>query len=616
MHIQNRLLRLAYSPQHQILIASDVKGRIHAFDLNLNLIQSSPVTSYTSPINALCLSDEFVFTKDRMGVVGKWNIKTLMPLDFYDGKQLCDKQFLYEDEEPSPSPNRGIAYFNGKLYTNNGYNQFVVLEADTFKILEIRQSPSEMFFDCICTDNQTLHALSDIDGQFFVGNLEKNTFPVNVRIDLGVIHGIAYDKRHDRFWTTQDVGLGDDKFLRTGVTTIEKDGSNLKQYKISHEDNEFIQFDPECRYLFVGGFNGKLYIFDNENKDFKLKSIIGPFNFQIVHAMVVSFNQIYVLLQTGELILLDHQGNELKRADFQHKCVWILEPHPSDPGLLYAGTDHGVSLIRYASDNFNNVHIEEIEKHIHGLGIIKDVKPLPDGSYIAISRKGYIFKADKSGGLIWQRQILGIPRGCAIHVGYNRCMASSDDGFVWEFNLTTGEPLDRIALEGASYACAYTEDGRRVVSTDKKQMVHVYDKDSHSILGSFQFDYRLKRLIHDRRQQKMFVTGADGMIELDLENYTQKKIFGDYMTSTKENGVYCADHVYMGGYGYQLASYRYDDAELIDLEESLPDYTKAFAAQIGQDGIPILLVGGRGGFINAYKIYDGVPHKVREFYIR
>ena len=36
----------------------------------------------------------------------------------------------------------------------------------------------------------------------------------------------------------------------------------------------------------------------------------------------------------------------------------------------------------------------------------------------------------------------------------------------------------------------------------------------------------------------------------------------------------------------------------------------------GRAMFTILLVGGRGGFINVYRIDRGVPRKVREFYLR
>src|SRR5690606_26430419 len=115
---------------------------------------------------------------------------------------------------------------------------------------------------------------------------------------------------------------------------------------------------------------------------------------------------------------------------------------------------------------------------------------------------------------------------------------------------------------------------------------------------------------------EVFVTGPDGMFELDLTEYRVRKAFGDYLVSTKENGVLCGGYLYVGGYGYQVAAYEYETGQIVDLQETLPDFTKAFATFEPEGQAPILLVGGRGGFIIAYRIHGGIPVKTREFYVR
>lgn len=616
MQLQNRLLRLVHAPAQGVLIASDVRGRIHKLDLDLNLLQSSPVPSYDKPVNALCVTEKYVFTKDRFGAIGKWDLETLQPLDFYDGKLVCDMRGLYQDEEPSPSPNRAMAVLNGRVYLLNGYNQFTVLDAETFEVLDIRVSPSETFLDCICAQHPTLHAVSDVDGTLYIGNLETNEWPVRRQIDTNVVHGVVYDRRHDRFFTTQDAGLGEDRYCRTGVTCVSKDGRDFREFKLSHEDNEFIAFEPEGRFLYAGGFLGKIAVFDNEGPEFNLVRLIGPLDFQIIHACVVSKDHIFALLQTGDIIHLNTEGEELGRTRFPKRCVWTLEPHPQDPALLYAGTDTGVTLLRYGAGRFGNVNIEQLARHDHGFGVVKDVRPLPDGSYVGISRKGDVFRVRQSGAIVWQRQVLGIPRGVALSPDYDRCLVATDSGLNWELDTRSGAVLDTIPLGCPSYAVAYTRDGRRVMTADQGQAVHVMAADSHEILGSVRgFEYRLKRLVYCANGE-LYAVGPDGMFELDLTTYTTRRKFGDYMVSTKENGAFCRGLMYVGGYGYQLATYRYETGEIVDLKENLPDFSKAFALQIPADGVPILLVGGRSGFINAYRLHGGIPQKVREFYVR
>ncbi len=614
MNLQNRLLRVVYSRTHDVLIGSDVRGRVHKLSRDLEVIGSSPVTTYDKPINAICLTDRYVITKDRFGAVGKWDLETLRPLDFYDGLTLRDTRTVAPDEEPSPSPNRAIAVYDGRVYTPNAYNQIVVLDVETFDVVDIRPSPSHTFLDCICVDNPDWHALTDVEGNIWFGHLSDNRFKHRAKIDTNVVHGVVWDGTW--WWTTQDGGLGDDRTVRTGVTKIGGHADQFREFKLSHEDNEFIAVTPDRRYVFAGGFNGKIAVFDTHSEgDFFLKHVFGPLEFQIISAALVDADCIYALLQTGDIICLDGQGRERCRTHFGSRCVWTLEPHPNDPTLLYAGTDQGCALLRYGPGAFGTVRIEQLAHHRHGFGICKDVRPLPDGSYVGVSRKGDVFRALRAGAVMWTRHVAGVPRGIALGPDWDRCLVSTDEGTVWELDARTGRVIDRIPVGSPSYACVYLKDGRRVVTADGGRQVHVYAAEGHEILGSVGgFEHRLKR-IGIGSHGEVFVTGPDGMMELDLERFAIRRKFGDFLVSTKENGVLCRGYVHVGGYGYGLGSYRYETGEIVDLQENLPDFSKAFAAHVPADGVPILLVGGRGGYVNAYRVHDGVPVKVREFYV-
>ncbi|ABS45729.1 MULTISPECIES: YncE family protein [Yersinia pseudotuberculosis complex] len=615
MNIQNRLLRIFYSESDRELICSDVKGRLHKFDSDLKLICSSPALGYNKPINAVTLYKEYIFTKDRFGTVGKWHRKTLEPLDFYEAHNLCDREKLFEGEEPSPSPNRAIAVLNDRLYTNNGYGQIVVIDVDTFELLDIRESPSPTFFDAICVDAPHAHMLSDVDGMVYIGNLEENYFPISHRIDTNVIHGVVYDRKHDRFCTTQDGGLGDDECVHTGIVSIDTDGSNINEFKISHEDNEFINFSSDYQHIFIGGFNGKIGVFDNSGKKFKLEKMIGPLEFQIIHAAIDENNNIFALLQTGDIVKLNFNGEVINKTQFQNKCIWMLEPHPQNNTLLYAGTDAGVALLTWEHGSFGSINIKQLAHHQHGFGIVKDIKPLSDGSYIGISRKGDIFRSTQHGHILWFKQVLGVPRGIALNKDESLCLLSSDANRIYEFNTENGELLDTIPLQGPSYACAYTDDGRRIFTCDYHQQILFMPSDSHEILGHVKLESRLKRLITDR-DGHLFVTGPGGVFEIDTEKMVIKSEAGEFLVSTKETCVYCNGYIFAGGYGYQVGVYQYSDGEIVDLEENLPDYTKAFAAFPSKNNESVLFVGGRGGFLNAYRVVEGKLNKIREFYLR
>lgn len=613
MNIQNRLLRIFFIENE--LICSDVKGRLHKFDTNLNLLNSSPALGFNKPINAVVIYNDYIFTKDRFGTVGKWLRSTLEPLDFYQADNLCNRNELFEDEEPSPSPNRAIAVFNDKLYTNNGFGQIVVLDVESFRLLEVRESPSPTFFDAICVDNPEVHICSDVEGTVYIGNIEKNNFPISKKLDNNVIHGVIYDPKHNRFCTTQDGGLGDDECVNTGIISIEVDGSNVQEFKISHEDNEFILISNDNEKIFIGGFNGKISVFDNKNKEFNLEKVFGPLEFQIIHAAIDNDNNIYALLQTGDIFKLNNKGVIVQRTFYQNKCIWMLEPHPKNEHLLYAGTDSGVAQFRWENGINGSIQIEQLNHHQHGFGIIKDIKPLNDGSYLGISRKGDFFHVDKNGHILWVKQIQGVPRGLGLNSDQSKCLLSSDAHFVYEYSIPDGNLIDTIHLLGPSYACAYTKEGNRAFTCDFHQKILFMPPNNQQLLGSIKLESRLKRLITDNYGH-MFVTGPGGVFEIDTQNFKVKSETGEFLVSTKETCVFCNDYIFAGGYGYQIGVYQYSDGEIVDLEENLPDYTKAFAAFSNINNEVILFVGGRGGFLNSYRVKSGKLHKIRETYLR
>jgi outer membrane protein assembly factor BamB len=615
MNQHDRLGRIHYVPQKEVFITPDLRGRLHKYSKDLKLLQSSPSTSYFRPINAICNSDRYIFTKDRAGAIGKWDLETLAPLDFYNEASACDRRFLFENEETSHSPARGMAYFNGKVYVNNGFTQIVVLDAETFDVVEIRQSPSNNFFDSIIIGTDELHAMSDVEGYVYVGNLETGSFPVKQRVDQNVVHCMRYDKRHDRFWTTQDGGFGEDRFVRTGIVTIEKDGTGFQEFKISHEDNEWMDFNEDHTLLYTGGFNGYISVFDNTTKEMRLKRRLGPMPFQMIHGHVVSDDEIYVLLQTGDVLCLNSKGEVVHSLGYKNACIWTMEAHPNDESLLYLATDEGVRKIRYGLGNYDTIKIDQLDKHIHGFGIVRDVKPLPDGSYVAIGRDGIVFRADETGTLIWFREIGGIPRSVSVNKAFTRTMASSDNGVVLELDIETGELVDKFEFDSPVYCATYSTDGCRLLSNSKNMLIRIFAPDSHEELGNVKLRLRIKRFLKSVGN-KVYIGSGDGALELDMDTYEITKSWNELLNNSKENAVIFEKSVHVGGYGYQMASYNYDDGEIIDLQEYLHDFAKGFAGRVGEDGVPILLVGGRGAYIYAYRVLDGIPHKVREVYLQ
>jgi hypothetical protein len=613
MNVQNRIMRILHLKGRDQILGSDVKGRLHLFDLELNLIRSSPATTYNAPINTITTDDRYAFTKDRRGAIAKWDLDTLQPLDIYDEWNLADESGLMEGEEPSPSPARGIGLHNGRLYTTNGYNQMVVIDIETFDVQEIREwLLLSDFPDCIYAGIPGLQVVSTLNGMVYIGDLEKHEYPVQLRADHSSVHFVLYDKRHDRIMCTQDYGYEEGK--GNGIAYFDRDGSNYHQLSLTYDDVEFFEFDHDYKYAYVAGFDGRLYVLDNTEPELKLVRVCGPFRHQIIGGAYVSDQQIYLLTQGGELFCVDNYGNMKHQADYTMQCVWTMVAHPEDDSLAYCAVDDGVEIVRYTTGNYNSVRLERVAKHAQAFGYVQDLAVLPDGSYMATGRLEYVYRADKSGNLIWYKRIIGIPRGVALSSDLTRAMVVADSGVMWELDPETGEILDEMKLDAEPlWSCLYLPDGRRVMlSLDSK--IFFVAPDSHEIVGRMDPDYRLKRL--QWHEGKLFATGAYGAREINTDTYEVVQVYNELLTNTKENMVLLDNHVHVISYGYQLGSYTYGDAEMVAFSENYLDFPKAIIGRIGEDGVPLMLIGGRGGYVYGYRVENGVPRKSREIYLR
>ncbi|GGJ25241.1 WD40 repeat domain-containing protein [Paenibacillus hunanensis] len=614
MHTNDRITRLLYINEKNCFVASDVKGRLHLLDLDLNVFCTSDTTSFNSPINAIEVTDKYVITKNRRGAIAKWDINTLHPLDIYEEHNICDKTYLWEQEEPSPTAARGISVYNGKVYTNNGYGQIVVLDLESFEIIEIRNPlTNESFIDCVSTEAGELHAISETSGVLHIGNLETGDFPINIQIDESNVHGVRYDKRHHRFWATQDSGLDSDQNVANGVITIDVNGENLSFFPFSQDDVEFLLFDDDCRYVYAGGFEGYIYVFDNYEKEFRLDNIIGPFPYFIINVVFVSHDDLYVLMQNGEIVCSDSKGNIKKRSGFNGSCIWEMASHPSNDSIVYCAKEEGIEILNYELGNYDSIQIKKVSKHSNAFGINRRIRVLDDGSYVAITQGKYIYKATEIGNIEWFKRIDSVPRSLAISSTQDEVMVGTDGGHVIVLSITGEEKHYKLISKAPVWAVDYLLDQRRIMCF-KDGTINIYSDVNLIEEESFQIEAFPKRIIKCT-EDSVYIVGSYGLIEIDLNTKNIKNTWTELLINTKENAIMLNDNIYILSYGYQMGTYIMESDEIIDLKEDFQDFPKSIIGKKTSDGEAILLVGGRGGFLNVYRTQNGIPFKVRELYL-
>lgn len=612
MELPNRLLRILYDRERDRLVGTDVVGRIHALTPSLELERSSPVLPYNQPIYAVNLAGPYVVTRDRSGNLVKWDADSLDPIDTIDAAYFRDESSLLPGEEPSPAVARGLAVWNGIVYTNNGYVQLALVDLETFAVRSILPSISgDVMLEWICTDRPGLQAVSDKSGNLYLGSLETMDFPIHVVVDEGSnLHRIRYDERFDRFWVTQDSGEGEQRDVSNGVAIVQPDGTIEASVPFARDDVEFLELTDDCETAYSGGFDGYVHVFDNGERTPRTKALLGPFTHQISDGALAPDGTLFVLTQDGNLVALDRAGKQRAEAPFHPQCVWDIQESRLEPGTFYCATDDGVAIVRVENEpGLDSIRVSTVARHRLGFGFVRRVLPLSDGDYVGISRRQRVFRASSDGCLRWTRIVDGLPMTVSVSPDESRLIVSTDVGGL-EFDAAGGEIVERVSLGDVPlWASAYLPTGERVFGTRNGRLA-VLGADGE-VTREIDFgDYPKRMWATDG---VLYVVGENGLREIDAaEMSVRKQWFGDVLNNTRENAVVTDGAVHMVAYGQQLGSYDYETGEMIGLVEDFQELPKGLALFRNDRGTQFLLVGSRGGGIRTLRIDERVPRPIRE----
>ncbi|WP_157405309.1 hypothetical protein [Actinopolyspora halophila] len=620
MELRSRVVRILPAG-HAGILATDMSGRIHLLDEHLQVVRSSSVVSDPVPIYGVAATDHWVVTKNKMGGISRWSLPSLDLADHIDAVELSDPAGLMPDETPSPTINRGIAIHNGRVYVNNGYLQLVVIDLETFTVLEIVESMSPDYLECICLDREDLHAVTDKKGRLFLGDLATRTFPIEVQVDdHSNLHRVRWDHRHERFWVTQDSGDGSLGRISNGVTTIDEDGQKIDSLLFATDDVEFLEFTPDQRWVYAGGFEGELKLFDNAEPQLHIERTVARFEHNIIDFVLGPLTgRLIVLTQDGRITALDPEGFPVAEANFRRQCVWDLQSDFHDPDRVLAATDEGIAELRIdrSGPRTDQVAVRLVARHRYRHGITRRVVPLEDGGWIGVTRNDVVYRCSSDGTSSWLSPLNSRLFTADVDEQRGRVLVSANEGGL-ELDLTDGSLLDKIVVSASPvWAAAYAPDGDRLLG-GRDGVVRRISADNHHVRWETETgDESYSKRIWYADDRLWVVGGGSGLNELDEVTGAILHTFSEFLENTVEDGVAVDGFVYAVSYGQQLGVYLDPAAgkvpEALGMLEPMPDFTKALLVARASDGTPNLLVGGRGGWIRTYRLDDGVPHRVRDF---
>jgi len=614
MELPNRPVRIVYV-RDVGLIVSDVVGRLHLLDDDLHVIQSSPVVPGAGPAYAIAVAAPWVVTKDPYGNVSKWSLEAFAITDYLNGATLCDVSDLLEGEEPSPAIHRGIAVWRDRVYTNNGYMQFVVLHLDSFAVERIIPSPTGSFvpIEWICTEHPEIHAISDKDGRLFLGHLDTLSFPTLLRLDAGTnLHRVRYDRKWDRFWVTQDSGEDENYNVANGVVAVLPDGTVEDIARFARDDVEFLAFSPSYERAYSGGFDGVLHIFDNSERKLTIERSIEGFSHQLIDLVVAPDGLLFLLSQDGEIVKLTPDGDWIRRAPFRRQCVWDVQPSREDPATLYCATDDGVAVVDAGNlAEAAGVHLRLAARHTPGYGFVRRIVPMP-GGWIGITRDERVFRSDASGEILWYSELESRGHTVAVDSTDTRILVATNVGAI-ECDAATGAEVGRIEVDGLPiWCCTYMPNGGLALGTRNGQ-IWAFGPDGGRRWMVETGEYPKRMWVQDG---SVFVTGGGGLKEIPLDGSGIVRRWEELLNNTCENAVVLDDGVYIVTYGSQIGWFPYEATEMLGSVEHLLDFPKGLTVLRTADGVRFLVVGGRGGYLSTYRLgRGGAPEKLHDLYL-
>ncbi|WP_399926343.1 WD40 repeat domain-containing protein [Streptomyces kanamyceticus] len=610
MDLTERITRIVHQPGRG-LVACDALGNVHLLDNDLNLLASSGATSSAqapagAPVFAMVVTDRWIITRDKLGTISRWDSESLHLLDRLDAAAPCDRAHLMDGEEPSPTMVRGIGVWNGKVYLSNGYFQLLILDLETFAVERVQPwNPKFARLEWFCTDAPDVQAVADRSGRVYIGSLDDLDFPVVSQVDSSNIHRLLYDRRHHRFWATLDGGTGDDRGIRNGVATVGLDGQVLERSLFARNDVEAMAFSPDFSKAYVGGFDGELLIFDNTSPELRIDKRVGGFSHQIFDCAVDDDGNVHVLTQDGEIAKFDPDGGYLTHLGYRRQCAWDIRPVPGHERRFAVATDDGAALVDVVEPCPGHPALHLAAHDASGSGFTRRILPTEDGWFgIAWPREVFRVRGERRA---WSVELPDIVHTLAVSPDGTRLLAACNAGGI-ELDADTGREAGRIDdLPASAWVSGYLPDGRRLLGT-RNGLLRAYDAEG-AVTWKLDLGGYPKRLdvVGDDRIR---VTGSGGVKEYLADAEKMDRQFVELFDNTVETATLIDGTLCAVSYGMQLGAFDYVTGELVGFVEDLPDFTKSVASFHDSTGAPVVVAGGRGGFLRLYRLDRGNPEQV------
>lgn len=589
------------------LYAGDDRGLVYHLTPDLATVRRSAGTSHGVVIHALCLGPGHLYSRDVAGNLVQWDRERLVPLNFLLSQHLTDAA---HPGTPVPSPSNALACDGRSLIAANSLGTLSMLDADSLAYQGECDPTPEAF-----PERVTLHDgrwyVADVGGHLHRGRPESG-FACIASVPGGVVHAVVPDPLHDRLWCTSDI--------TGGVFFVHPDGGLLGELRLTNDDVEDIAFDSTGQLAYVGCFDHHVHVLENRPQPVEI-ACLGPFKFQVNHIALLDDRRLLVLLESGELNLVDTRSGQVLASVGGTNAIWNFRLE-------------GDELVGAAEDG----RLERFRIHAHaaalslqrcppgpalGGGRVRQLRRLADG-WACATTDGSVFALDGDGAPRWRVRLDGIVRDLDVDEAAGELLACTELGEVLLLAADSGRVLRRHKNGKPVWCAAFADDGG-IVFGERTLMAAGAPREPSTLaflardmaapplrLARFGNHKRLRRLGGDR----MLVTGNGtiGVQLLDTRRHEVLAAFDDWIINTPENAVLHEGRLYVVTYGFQLITYDPASGETLDVQFIAEGYPTALELYRSPQGTDFLLLAGRN-MLMAFVLGGDAPQLVCTRYL-
>jgi hypothetical protein len=589
-----RPTHVCYDQENQCLFASTNRGLIQRLDLSMNIIATSNPVYNLNNLYVIIIDETYIYARDIAGRLARWR-KDNLKLD-----TIIDlTAWSAPDEADVPNVSHGLFFHDESIYVSMPNGRIGRFRQSDLKFLGLSEYRPHALIECFELTGPAGHFAVDFSGYLYQGDVNGSMAPVS-RIANGACHQIIYDRRHDRYWVTDDYHCSLSLFRAADL-------KNFERYPITNDDVEWMAFNADQSELLVACFDRYVYRIRNEAQPTVINRI-GPLKYQVNHVIWPSENLAYAMTESGEIYRINPQTGEMEKGPSGTNCVWDIR-RTDDGAFLVAFEDGWLRRVRVDGTNLKI----EVERDL-GLGMVRRVLPIGDDC-VALTTGGHVMRLDQDMSMKWiveARPLLrDLARGAGrllfcSESGELACLDESDGRAIWRRNLNLALWSVTIDPSGTTYyvtsrLCERGDQGTE--SSGKPAVIVVGSMDSGAELRRHTLFGNIKRMqwLDD---QRMLING-NGQVATSLvraEDFTIERRWEQWQLNTCEATLVHNAKLYTTTYGYQLNTFGYS-GEILESAFPFEDYATSLASVDDSH----ILAGGRGAFLSLFTLREGLP---------